>query len=297
MSTLFFQIPEQLTMKIISDRDLSFTHSEYLLLKGYIPGIIQVDSESTNVDLVIEHIESKDRKFIQEENKVKIYDTWKGVFSADLYHLLYGIVRVQFLKRKLFPIHGACVGKDGYVLIVGHSGAGKTSVVLKLLQESDMQVFSGNKTVVSFDENNKLTAVAGTPTITIRGSDKSKLNDLKISDHAEYWERYAFTLNSECYSQETAVPIKAIVIVKLNDYMQENKLINPLSALHNLYPYFLDVVNADVVVNDTEDVFVGTPPKGIEKYLVSHLKAVLEDIPIHSLIGSSSFVATEIQKL
>lgn len=296
MSTLFFQIPNQLTMKITSDRNLSFTHSEYLLLKGYIPGIVQLDSDPGNIDLVIDHIESEDKKLVQEENKVTIYDTWKGVFSADLYHLLYGIVRVQFLKRKLFPIHGACVGKDEYVLIVGHSGAGKTSVVLKLLQESDLQIFSGNKTVVSFDEN-KLTAVAGTPTITIRGSDKGKLDDLKIDDHVEYWERYAFTLNSESYSHDTAVPIKAIVIVKLNDYIQENKKISPLSALHNLYPYFLDVVNADVVVSDTDDVFIGTPSKGTEKYLVSHLKAVLKNVPVHSLIGSSSFVAAEIQKL
>jgi hypothetical protein len=297
MSTLFFQIPNQLTMKITSDRELSFTSTEYLLLKGYIPGIVQLDSEPSNVDLVIEHTESEDKKLIQGENTVKIYDTWKGTFSADLYHLLYGIVRVQFIKRKLFPIHGACVGKDGYVLIVGHSGAGKTSVVLKLLQESDLQVFSGNKTVVSFDSNGKLMAVAGTPTITIRGSDKSKLDDLKIDDHVEYWERYAFTLNPERYSKELVVPIKAIVIVKLNDYTQENKKINPLSALHNLYPYFLDVVNADVVVSDTDDVFVGTPSKGTEKYLVSHLRAVLKDVPVHSLIGSSSFVATEIQKL
>ncbi len=297
MSTLFFSISNQFSLKISSDKDLSFSESEYLLLKGYIPGVVRLDSEPERIDLTIEHVESEDKKLVQTENHVQIFDTWKGSFSADLYHLLYGIVRVQFLKRNLFPIHGACVGKDGYVLIVGHSGAGKTSVVLKLLEDNGIKVFSGNKTVVSFDQNNKLMAVAGTPTITIRGSDKNKLDDLKVSDHVEYWERYAFMLSPDRYSTQTSVPIKAIVVVKLNDYMQECKKINPLSALHNLYPFFLDVVNADVVISDTEDVFVGTPPQGIEKYLATHLKAALQDVPVYSLIGSSIFVSSEIIKL
>ncbi len=297
MSTLYFSIPNQFSFRISSNQDLSFSKSEYLLLKGYIPGVVHLDSEPKNIDLVVEHIESDEKKLIQKESYVQIFDTWKGTFPADLYHLLYGIVRVQFLKRNLFPIHGACVGKDGSVLIVGHSGAGKTSVILRLLEDSETKVFSGNKTVVSFDQDNKLIAVAGTPTITIRGSDKNKLDDLKISDHVEYWERYAFMLSPDRYTNQTTVPIKAIVIVKLNDYMEESKKLNPLSALHNLYPFFLDVVNADVVVGDTEDVFIGTPPQGTEKYLTTHLKASLWDTPAYSLIGSSSFVSSEILKL
>ncbi len=297
MSTLFFLIPDQFSMKISSNKDLSFSDAEFLLLKGYIPGITRLDVEPEHIDLVIEHTESEEKKLIQKENFVHIFDAWNGVFSADLYHLLYGIVRVQFLKRNLFPIHGACVGKGGYVLMVGHSGVGKTSVVLRLLENADTKIFSGNKTVVSFGSDNKLVAVAGTPTITIRGSDKSRLDDLKIADHVEYWDRYAFMLNPERYADTNFVPVKAIVVVRLNDYTEECNKMDSSSALHTLYPYFLDVVNADVVISGTEDVFLGTPPQGIEKYLVSHLKTVLKDIPAYSLIGSSSFVAGEILKL
>lgn len=297
MSSLFFSIPNQITFKVTSDKELSFSESELLLLRGYIPGVVRLNSEPQNTDLLIEHIEAEDKKLLQEENHIKIFDKWNGVFSADLYHLLYGAIRVQLLKRKLFPIHGACIGKNGYVLIVGHSGVGKTSVLLKLLQDSNTMVFSGNKTVVSFDHSNKIVAVAGTPTITIRGSDKNKLDDQKVTEHVEYWDRYAFMLSPERYTQEVAVPIKAIVTVRLNDYTEEIKEINPLSALHILYPYFLDVVNADVVVSNTGDVFVGTPPKDTEKFLVSHLKSALENTPVYSLIGSASFAAEEILKL
>lgn len=297
MTSLFFSIANQFSVKISSDTNLSFTDSEYLLLRGYIPGIIHLDREPEQIDVFIEHTETEDKKLIQEENRTHIFDTWNGVFSADVYHLFYGIVRVQFLKRKLFPIHGACAGKDGYVLMVGHSGMGKTSVVLKLLQDAGTKIFSGNKTVVSFASDSKLIAVAGTPAITIRGNDKSKLDDLKITDYVEYWERYAFMLDSGRYAKDITVPIKAIVTVRLNDYEEGSKKINSLSALHALYSYFMDTVNADVVMGDVGDVFLGTPPAGTEKYLVSRLKQLLKNIPVYSLVGSSSFVADEILKL
>jgi hypothetical protein len=297
MSTLFFSIPNQFSMQISSDTDLSFSHSEQLLLRGYIPGIVFLDSEPAMVDVVIEHTESKGRKLIQEGSYVHIFDTWNGEFSADLYHLLYGIVRVQFLARSLFPIHGACVGNNGYVLMVGHSGAGKTSVALELLKDPAVKVFSGNKTVVSFVEDSALVAVYGTPTITIRGSDKSALNDLRITDYVEYWDRYAFMLDSARYAAGHTVPIKAIAIVRLNDYTEECRKMHPVSALHTLYPYFLDAVNADVVIGGAEDVFIGTPPLGTQKYLVAHLKAALENLPVYSLIGSSSFVASTMLQL
>ena len=298
MHFLFFSVSHYFFIKISSDQPLIFGDSESLLLKGYIPSLERLHSEPTRIDLVIEHHESEEKKLIQEDGRVKIFDTWKGVFSADVYHVLYGIVRVQFLKRNLFPIHGACVGKDdGYVLMVGHSGAGKTSVILKLLQDPDIKIFSGNKTVVSFGANAALVGVAGTPTITIRGSDKSKWDDEKIIEYVAYWERLAFTLSPARYPKADSVPIKAVVVVRLNDYTEECKKLSPSSALHTLYSYFLDVVNADVVLSDAEDVFIGTPPPGTEKYLVSHLKTVLTKIPAYSLIGSSSFVANEILRL
>ncbi len=296
MSTLFFSVLIRLKIKITSNRDLAFGDTEYLLLKGYVPNICQLKSEPKKVDVFIKHTESKERKLIQKEDYIHIFDTWDGVFPADLYHLLYGIVRVQLLKRKLFSVHGACVGKDGCVLIVGHSGSGKTSVVLKLLQDKGVKVFSGNKTVVSFGSD-KLVAVAGTPTITIRSADEKKLKELDVSNMVSCWERYAFTLSPERYENKKSVRVKAIVMTRLNDYEKEYKKINPLSALHNLYPFFLDVVNADVVMSNAEDVFIGTPPKGTEKYLAEHLKRVLENTPVYSLIGSSTFVADEILKL
>lgn len=297
MSTLFFSILNKISIKISSDKDISFTESEYLILKGYVPGLVRLEEQPACIDIVVEHVESGEKKMIQDEGKVIIHDIWNGVFPGDLYHLLYGLVRVRLLKEHLYSVHGACVGNDDYVLIVGHSGSGKTSVLLKLLQSSETKIFSGNKTVVSFDSATGPIAIAGTPTITIRGNDQKKLIDLKINDHVEYWGRYAFMLDPDKYPKETSVPIKAIVIVRLNDFDEERKKLDPSSSLHSLYPYFLDVVNADVVMAGLSDVFMGAPSQDEGLYLVSHLKKVLETIPVYSLIGSSSFVVDEILKL
>ncbi len=294
--SLFFSIPGNLTMKVTSDNNLSFGDSEYLLLKAYVPGITLLNLEPDHIDLTVEHIESEEKRLVREESRIHIFDTWNGMFPDDLYHLIYGIVRVEFLKRSLFPVHGACVDIHGQILIIGHSGSGKTSVVLKLVESGKAKIFSGNKTVVKFDQAQELISVAGTETITIKNSEKGKFTHLEIRNPVELWNRLAFTLDRDSYSAETK-PVRAIVLVRLNDAVEENKKLSELSALHSLYPYFLDVVNADIVMGGTEDVFVGTPPKGVEKYLVSHLKNVLNNLPVHSMAGSASFISSEILKL
>ncbi len=296
MSHLFFLIPHQLSIEVSSDADISFSDSEYLLLRGYVPGIVLLDTKPEKIDIFVQHTEANDPKIIQQENHIHIFDTWNKKFPIELCHVLYVLTRIQLLKQNLFSVHGACVGTDdGYVLVVGHSGNGKTSVVLELLKNKDTRIFSGNKTVVSFDTNQKLTAVFGTPTITVTKNDKNKLDDLGVVNQVGYWERYACLLGLGNYASTSSVAIKAIVIIRLNDITQELVRVPSADIAHVLYPYFLDVVNADVVVGDT--VIVGTRPIGIEEYVVSHLHAIAENIPVYSMIGSSSFVSNEILKL
>lgn len=296
MTKLFFSIPNCLTIKVSSDKDLVFGHNELLILKGYIPNVVKLETEPSQIDLVFEHTESEEKKLIQKDNNIHIFDTWRGAPSDDLYHLLYGMVRVQLLKRKLFPIHGACVGKDDYVLIIGHSGTGKTSVVMKLLEDKNIKIFSEDKTVVSFDSG-KIIAIAGTPTISMRDTEKNKLGEQKISDYVELWGRYFFTLSPEKYETRQSVDIKAIVMMRLNDHIRECKEISLPSSLHSLYPLFMDAVNADIVVSDANDAFIGVPPEGAGKYLVGQLKIALKSLPVYLLIGTSDYIANEIVKL
>lgn len=297
MKTLYFSVLDEFFIKISSDAEFIFTDTEFLLLQGYVPAISWLKEAPEKIDFTIEHQEISNKKFVQEDSRLIINDEWQGKFSTDLYHLLYGITRLWLLKKKEFAVHGACLGKDdSYTLVLGHSGNGKTSIVLKSLLDDKVKIFSGNKTVISFSPGS-IIGIAGTKTITIRGEDKDKLNDSGVKNFVEYFGRHAFNLEKDKYSHLKTVPIKTIAIVKLNDYQEEFKELNTLSALHTVYPYFLDAVNADIVLSGAESVFLGTPPAGVQNFLVSQLKNVLEHIPVYSIIGSAPFVTDKILKL
>jgi hypothetical protein len=297
MSNLFFSVCDRLTIKISSKSDLNFSESELFLLKAYVPNINRLASEPKKIDFTINHTESEEVRIIKKENSIHIFAVWDGKLPPDLYHLLYAAMRNKFLGHKLFSVHGACVGKNSYILLVGHSGDGKTSVALKLLNDEKIKIYSGNKTVISLGGQDKIMAFAGTPTITIRGEDKERLKDLNIANYIEYWGRYAFMLTAEKYTEIKKVPIKAIVMLKLNDNIQEFKKLDILSGLHILYPFFLDVVNSDVIIGNTDSVFVGTRPAGIENYLVANLKKFLKNTPVFFAAGSSYFIADKILRI
>ena len=297
MTSYHFSVKNYFSLTLTSDQYFAFREADLLLLRAYIPGIERCDAPLPSADIVIEHCESSDKSLTQGEGVVHIHDTWDGAFPASMNHVLYGVARLHFLKHKLYPVHGACVGnEDGAVLIVGHSGSGKTSLLLHLVQHHGKKVFSGNKTTVSLDGETML-AVAGTPTITIRGSDRHHLDNLNVAEHVERWGRYAFLLDAEKYLSAPAVPIKAVAIVRLNDHQEEGKKLEGLSPLHSLYPFFMDAVNADVISGDGQQVLVGTPPEGTQEHLASNLLRLLPDVPVYSFVGSAGFVAGNIAQL
>ena len=296
MSSLFFSVQNKFSIKISSDKDIDFSNKAELFLKARVPGIMVLNSEPAQVDLLIEHHESSEKKLIQEDARCTIYDTWNGVLPDDALYLLYGMIRAHLLKMNLYPVHAICIGNEEYILVLGHTGVGKTSIALNLLQNKTMKLFSGDKTIVNFSEDG-LFAVAGTYTMTIRSCDKDKLVRLGIKDEVTYGERLAFALEEDKYCSEKEVHIKAIVLARLNDHLPELKQETRLGALHKLYPYFLDVVNADIVLSTIDEVFTVNLPMGIQKRLVRSLKQLLETTPVYSLTGSSDFVSDQILQL
>lgn len=203
----------------------------------------------------------------------------------DLYHLLSGVARQHYLENHLYPTHAACLGLDDLVLLVGHSGSGKTSIALELLKDKEMKLFSGNTTVVSFEDDSVM-AVAGTPTITARAG------DLKERFAAQqYADRGAFSLAGAQYANPGK--IKAAVVVRLNDKAQEWNKLSSISAIHTLYPYFLDTVHADTVVCG-KFVHDGAIRPEVKSYLAMRLADTLPRIPVYTACGSLPFVAGRI---
>ncbi len=290
MTSFYLSFPHDILIQIKSSED--FVCSK-MLLGAYVPGAEVTMSPTREVDIVVGYEKSENKGFIQEEARVVMRDKEDKEFPLDFYHLLYSVVRVQLLKKKLFSVHAACIGNNEYILVMGHTGVGKTSIVLRLLEATDMLLFSGNKTIIAFQGNGYCEALAGTRTITAHTKD---MQQYKGEGYEPYGERIAVELRGEGYAKDPG-RIKAIVLVSLNDGEQENDRINPTSALHKLYPYFLDTVNADTVLCDGDIVYIGTPPSGTQEYLARNLKEILVSLPVYSIKGSIDFISNAIKKI
>lgn len=248
--------------------------ADRLQLGAYVPGIAFLDKVPPHIDLTVEHEISDNQRLEDRGSHVILYAPAREKFPADLCHLLYGVERRALLKRDFYAVHAACVGRgDDYMLIVGHSGAGKTTLAQNLVEKHGMKLFSGNKTVVRFDDDGGLRAVAGTRTMTALDGNL---------------DRHAYEMSASDYAP-SEVKIKSAVLVRVNDGVREAQTLGSLSALHTLYPYFMDAVNADVVVNG-RDVLDGTPDAGVKKRLAGHLRRSLARLPVHKYSGTMDFL-------
>ncbi|HLC56420.1 MAG TPA: hypothetical protein VJJ23_04245 [Candidatus Nanoarchaeia archaeon] len=290
MFKLYILVHGKFVVCLKSKSNLNFGYKEKLLFQAYIPGM-RIIKTSDKVDFVINHIESDKRKMINKRKHIIIYDKWQGKISMDIYHLIYSIVRIHYLNRKLFPIHAACINSDGLILLVGHSGSGKTNIALQLLDKNKKKIFSGDKTIISFASNGNIKAIAGINVVTGLTKDIKHFNN---KNKIYYHGRSAFLLNED----KIASPgrIKAIVLIKINDGKKEFHKINFTKALHTLYPFFLDIVNADTIICE-KDIFMGTPPKDIQKYLIQMLNKALNKIPVYSITGSRLYIVNKIKNI
>ncbi len=287
MSELQFSLPRDFTGRFISDENIELGQAELLLLEAYVPGI-EFISGSPRFDATVRHKESDEQRMVVAGNDITLYGQWDERVSPDLYHLLSRVARQHYLRNNLFPIHAACVGLDDLILIVGHSGSGKTTISLKLLESAGMKMYSGNKTIVDLMEDGHMGAVAGTRSMTARN------NSLKQQvQGVRYGDRTAFKLADHQYTP--AGNIGSIVLVRLNDAVQEWEKLQPTSALHTLYPYFLDTVNADVVVG--KNVFTDSTSPATKEYLAGRLGIALHQVPVYCATGSLSFIVDKITGL
>lgn len=295
MTKLYFSFSNIFTIGIFSNSEIVFSDKEMVLLKARVPGISLLLDTDIEPDLIVEHNESSNLSFMQEKDKCTIYDTWEGKIPDDIYHLVYGMVRSKCLSMKIYPIHSACIGFNEHVLLVGHSGSGKTSILIESLQDPRIHVFSGDKTFISF-EDNILKAIAGTKSITIRKRDLESLDDKYSKNFIDYGDRIVLK-EVKSSSVDDGVNIKAIVLVRVNDYIQEIKKDEMQSSLHTLYPFFLDTIKADVILDRLGQVYIGDFSIDCRKYLSDSLSKALTKIPVYSATGSSKFICEEILKL
>ncbi len=292
MPTTRFSLPEKLTLRFQSVCDVAADAQVQLLLGAYVPGIALSNDKPDRSDLVINHKRTQRTALVQKDREVTFRTTSGDIFPADLYHLIYGAVRLALMERGLFSAHAASIGREGqgHVLVTGPSGTGKTSLLARMVAEDGYKVFSGNKTVLRFDAGGGMTATAGTRTMT--GVAPSFNRHAQWQGQAYAGNRTAFLLPDETYDARANVPIKAVILPRLNDGDAEWRRLSPASALHTLFPLMIDSVNADVVLDEGRAVFSGTAKPGAKAQLAASLAQVLETIPVYKAAGSMDFIKT-----
>lgn len=270
-----------------------------LLAAAYLPGVDVWEGQAMAAKhkLTIAFTESDQRGF--QETPVKL--TVSGPYDRDanlveLLHLAYSACRPWWLKQQLYTVHSACfAGASGYVLVVGHSGVGKTSIVVDLARRGK-KIFSANKTLLSLGrwcQADCLTAMYGTRAITLGLRDGEELSAGAIA----YLGRQAYKLSDNGYAPKGPQQVKAIVLAKLNDGVQELATLSPASALHKLYPYFLDTIAADCIVGGGAGVYSPALPDGCRQKLAASLAAILQAVPVMTMAGTLDFVTTNLERL
>ncbi|KKP95878.1 MAG: hypothetical protein US13_C0002G0188 [candidate division TM6 bacterium GW2011_GWE2_36_25] len=295
---------DNLAIKFQSSTNFQLPEEERVQIAAHVPGFKDKIKENYTQSLVINHIyiQREQIKLTHQDNRITIKSPWRDNLPEDFIHLLYGAARLQWLKNKTFPVHSACIGtdKDGYILLVGPSNSGKTSLMLKSIENHEFKVFSGDKTLVKF-ENSNLVAIAGTRTITTLKEEAPRWSSIPKEKEYTLGTRIIFQLPSSYYTNLKRVPIRQIFFVKLNDGRCIDTQFNSLSALHSLFPIFLDKHREDVLLGADQELLNGNVKKKIKKYLAQKLYESLKKIETYNIVGSlndvTNFIKNKYQSL
>lgn len=291
LDRLQIALPGELRIDVQSNGGFLVSDEHRLLLGAYLPNVaIHEDPKSTG-DVLLSHIESDNPELQVGSQEIQIKDRWEQRFPDDLPHLLYSIARTQWLKRGLFPTHAACIGKDSFTLLPGHSGIGKSTTALEAVRAHDQLLLSGNTTLIEIVDD-AIVAVAGTKTMTLRQEDYDRLGFTTGLEH-RYGNRIAFEMPRELCTVKPE-QIGHIALIRQSADREAWDRLGELSALHTLYPLMHDGEYADCIVAGGQALFSGETPHTAKAELVKGLLRALPHIKLHTGIGSTQFLAQKV---
>lgn len=288
MQDIYINLVKNIIIKIKTKETIQFNES---IAKAYIPGIIYISNQKQKVNFTLEYKLAKTKSLQKSKNHIVIKENWQKSFPLDFYHLLYNIVQTQYLTKNIFSVHSSFVNN---ILIVGHSGVGKTTISLKLLQKYKMPLITTNKTLVSFAKNN-MEVLGGTTTVTLAKDNTKDNNKSKIN----YSDRKLITIDNDLIKKQKKENnlIKKIILPQLNDGVKICKKLEGLSPLHKLFPYFLDTVNASTILFDGDFVFSTNIEAKTKQYLSKNLSKKIKKINTFQITGSLNFICNKIKNI
>jgi hypothetical protein len=247
-----------------------------LALQAHVPGITEAPPGPANLALTYNTVQAE--VLCEECQHVTLGGVWSDVRVHDTPHLLYALCRRAWLQQGYGLFHAAALQMpDGKaILLAGHSGSGKTTISEHMRVHDAFNMLSGNKTLVQFAAD-QFNVIAGTPVSSVLQPDGARQQSLTAQGHLPS-------------------PVKAIVLVRLNDGVSQWQQLPELSALHTLLPLCLDSVNADILAAGTT-LFDGTISQSAKQKLADGLRESLPSTPVYRAVGSLGYISKQIRGL
>lgn len=202
-----------------------------------------------------------------QDYHILIKGLWNNSSKQDIPHLAYSLLRQYCVDHEIYPVHS--IGIE-HTLFIGHSGQGKTTLALEAIKEN-LSVFSTDRTLLNFAQG-ELFSRLGTSLLSVR------TKNINCIDYNKTPALIGYTGERElCYYRQENQPnlIHSIILFQLTEEPLFIEKISSTSALHQLYPYFLDVIKQDVLLSQSL-LFCGYNSNHTKQLLACHLESWLK---------------------
>lgn len=232
----------------------------------HLPQIHEI--QSPNRPHLCIRFEQADHAYMHIDNYfISIKGLWNHSSKQDIPHLAYSLLRQYCIDHEIYPVHSIGIY---HTLLIGHSGQGKTTLALEAIKEN-LPVFSTDRTLLHFD-NGELISRLGTSLLSVR------TKHVNCIDYHKTPALIGYSGERElCYYKQINQPniIHSIVLFQLTEQPLFIERISSTSALHQLYPYFLDVIKQDVLLSQSL-LFSGFNSNHVKQLLACHLESWLK---------------------
>lgn len=252
----------------------------------HLPQIHEVQVHNTP-HLTIK-FEQADHAYIHvQDYHIFIKGLWNNSSKQDIPHLAYSLLRQYCIDHEIYPVHSIGIHNT---LFIGHSGQGKTSLALEAIKE-DLPVFSTDRTLLHFDSG-QLISRLGTSLLSIRSQHSHCIDYNKTPALTHYTGEREL-----CYYKQMTQPntIESIVLFQFSKDPLFIERISATSALHQLYPYFLDVVKQDVLLSQSL-LFSGYNNNHVKQLLACHLESWLKEHHVSFYSGTKEDIIQYLKK-
>jgi len=243
-------------------------------LSGMVPGLIVGQSKVENsASLILIESDTKSLRFDEETTSAILRGSKDDFIDGQaILWTSYWLMEAQRQEKSLFTLHSSALTIDGRgVLLLGHSGAGKTSVMLDLCRKYNGQVVSNDLTIVSHNSaSGDINLINGTKDLRLRLSTVLRnfpdLADLFHGTNGSAWED-KISVNPEQLGLVSALEpnkLDAIFEIHLDSKEQDPLLVEKDDGIPFLYRLYEDmsriVRGSAISVFSKEAKFLGYMP-------------------------------------